>query len=118
MSKTQRLIPAAVVQADEYSCLVLRGIPPSRYTEIKPEYLPRGDLKLALVNEPPDPITWGSDLYFGDASGAEFTSISTLRRVDCGLAAVHSKGELRFGAQSNLPGPNGSHRIFLLRLSF
>jgi len=63
---------------------------------------PTNDLNITYIY--PDISTWRSGLYFGDASGGEFASYPSIRRVGCGLGVIDEEGNLVFGARFNLPG--------------
>ncbi len=101
---TQCLIPAAQQLSVEYPCLWLRGILPSKFTDIDPQYDPSNELSVTYINNSGSEIIWGSGTYYGDASGGEFSSYPAIRRIGCGLSCILDDGSLSFGAHFNLPG--------------
>ena len=101
---TQSLIPFAEAQAGDTPCLWFRGLLPSSYTSLKEEHEPPETDDIVLVNRTHHPISWGSNTYYGDASGGTLTSVPTLRRIGIGLACVDPQGVLLFGVHARLPG--------------
>ena len=76
VQKTQHLVAAAARRAEELPCLWLRGILPQNLTITDPDnkYVPTEELVFHAVN--PETSDWNSGVYYGDASGGEFTSYS------------------------------------------
>ncbi len=117
---TQVLIPAAESGVLTHPCLWLRGILPSKFTNINPSAFPSNVSSIQIIKDTSSQATWASGTYYGDASGGEFSSFASIRRVGCGLAAIDSAGNLVFGAKSNLPGsvqtvPRGEiYALFML----
>ena len=99
---TQSLSSHAVQAAVDEPCMWLRGILPSHYTSIPVEYLPSDDYDITYVNN--NDNIWDFRVYYGDASGGEFTSIPSLRRCGCGLASLDAAGKLIGGCHFPLPG--------------
>ena len=105
--KTQALIPAAVSQSQDTPCLWLRGILPQHLVEIDPEWHPTSELHAVYVNPANVPNTdkWGTGVYYGDASGGDYSAYTALRRVGCAVARVsRATQNLEYGAKFNLPG--------------
>ena len=105
IAQTQYLRETAKTKVDAEPCLWLRGLLPSHYTEIQPEYLPRNDLVVIPTNS--DNIIWENfkhGTFYGDASGGIFSSMPRIRRIGCGLIQIDGTGELVWGQHFNLPG--------------
>ena len=105
IQKTQYLRETAKTKIDEEPCLWLRGLLPSHFTQIEPEFLPREDLFVVSTN--PDKIIWEDmkhGTFYGDASGGIFSSMPRIRRIGCGIVQIDHTGELIWGQHFNLPG--------------
>ncbi len=104
MDVSKKSSSAAERLSTEFPCLWLRGILPSQFTDIDPQYVPPNTVKYTYINHTSTSIVWASGTYYGDASGGEFSSFAPIRRAGCGLAAISDDGTLRFGVSFNLPG--------------
>ena len=102
VQSTQNLRETAKVKALEHPCLWLRGILPQTLVTIESQYLPKEHISVEYANK--SKVQWISGVYYGDASGGEFTSYRPLRRCGCGVAVIDAQGDLLFGANFTLPG--------------
>ncbi len=103
VATTQNLCAAAVSLSTSEPCLWLRGILPAHHVRIESQYLLEDDYSITYTGDNPTYL-WEHSIYYGDASGGEFTSISSLRMCGCGLATLSQTGELIAGASFPLPG--------------
>ena len=82
-------------------CLWLRGLIPADLVEINPSYNPSDNLNIKYIGTP----SFNSGLYYGDASGGDYTSHTPLRRCGIGICKVRAiDGTQIWGAHMNLPG--------------
>ena len=86
---TQNLVQAAETHSKDIPCLWLRGILPSELTTVPEQYAAPDEFTPIYIN-PPTHYTSGK--YYGDGSGGEFSSYSTLRRCGCSVVQVDSDG--------------------------
>ena len=101
VANTQYLIPKAVSGALEAPCLWLRGLMPATMVVIDPMHTPTDKLNITYIGEP----EFGSGLYYGDASGGDYTSYNPLRRCGVGVSKVNPLTCTQlWGAKMNLPG--------------
>ena len=74
---------------------------PSKY--IPTEHVPSDLYEITWIN--PNAVSMNSGVYYGDASGGEYSSYPEIRRVGCSFVSVAaSDGALLFGAHFPLPG--------------
>ena len=104
VQSTQGLINRASTEASSLPCLWLRGLLPSKFSNIDICYTPTNQLIITNHHGALNSCSWTSGTYYGDASGGEYTSYKALRRMGVGLAKC-SGSVFHFGISSNLPGP-------------
>ena len=75
---------------------------PKNFIEALPQYATPSD-ELQLDYFGPDFENWESGVYYGDASGGEFTSYDKLRRIVIAVVCLSHSSDLLRGASSNLP---------------
>jgi len=102
VSKTQSLVAAAQEKSNDFPALWLRGLLPANFIEIPPEASPVQQVNITYVN--PIDVSFESGLYYGDASGGEFTQYPDIRRVGVSFVQIRDNGDLTFAAHFPLPG--------------
>ena len=107
IQKTQYLIQTAISKSLEEAAFWLRGILPSHYTDIEPEYLPSPVLKPVSTTHTDDEFWKNKNhgVFYGDASGGTFSSFPAIRRIGCGIVQIDNEGNQLWGHNFNLPGP-------------
>ena len=101
IQNTDKYIQYAVQEESVYPCLWFRGILPKIFTDIDiPE--PTNDLYVTHVNE--DKAHWSSGIYYGDASGGQFTQYNKIRRIGVSFILSDDEGSAVHAAHFNLPG--------------
>ena len=99
---TQALCNKAVEASVDFPCLWLRGLLPAGLIVIPPEASPVNEDHISWVSK--EPVHMCSGLYYGDASGGDFTRYKDIRRVGCAFVVIDEHGVLRFAAHFPLPG--------------
>ena len=100
--KTQHLVVVAQEKSNDFPALWLRGLLPASFIDIPPEASPTQQLNITYVN--PIEATFESGIYYGDASGGDFTEYPDIRRVGVSFVKVGDNGDLIFAAHFPLPG--------------